>query len=372
MRENGSMTPEYSFSHAPTAQLLVDSYHGLVLPLFGDMGRNCSQPSSPQVPTKNSIVFLNNAADLDKVISSEATIVIVPVKNAEKIKADFSEKIKNKTFLQSPNVKLAMAKINQKFFQHEFLAKIDDHAGVHAKAIVALSAKLGKNVSVGPGAVISENCVIGDNTRIGANTVVEPYTSIGNNCVIWPLVYIGHSCKIGHGVYIQSQTAIGSDGFGYATDDKNNHHKVPHYGAVVLEDDVHIGAGVNIDRGTFEPTIIRTGTKMDNHIHIAHNNDIGKNCLITAGFISAGSTTIGDNCVFAGRSSVNGHIDIGKNNIFGPLSVVVGDMPDNSGVFGGFPAVPINEFKRYSVVLRHLPKMRKQISEIFKHLGLKE
>jgi UDP-3-O-[3-hydroxymyristoyl] glucosamine N-acyltransferase len=185
------------------------------------------------------------------------------------------------------------------------------------------------------------------------------------------LVSISPNCQIGARCEIKSNTAIGSYGFGFARDEQGLNHHVPHYGGVIMGDDVHIGSNCSIDGGTFAPSVIGSGTKIDNQCHVGHNATIGKNVIITAGFIMAGSSTIGDNCVFAGSVCVNGHISIAANCTFAPLTAVSSEITE-PGVYGGYPPIPFKEHLKAQASLQNLPKMRRSITRILAHLGLKE
>jgi len=86
--------------------------------------------------------------------------------------------------------------------------------------------------------------------------------------------------KLGKNVKIKEGTIIGTDGFGYERNEKNELEKFPHYGKVIIQDDVDIGANCTIDRGNMHDTVIGQGTKLDNGVHVAHNVKIGKHCMI--------------------------------------------------------------------------------------------
>lgn len=158
-----------------------------------------------------------------------------------------------------------------------------------------------------------------------------------------PSATIHPSAKLHGSVVVQPNAVIGTDGFGYGTDKNGQHFAKPHFGKVILEDRVEIGCSVHVDRGTFEDTVIGEGTKIDNHCHFAHNTIIGKNCLITAGFIVAGSSSFGDHCKFAGRVSANGHISVCDNVTMGPVSVISKNITVR-GMYGGFPPVAYKDF----------------------------
>jgi UDP-3-O-[3-hydroxymyristoyl] glucosamine N-acyltransferase len=168
-------------------------------------------------------------------------------------------------------------------------------------------------------------------------------------------------------VLIHSGTVIGSDGFGFVQDD-GRHEKLVHNGFVQIEDFVEIGACNTIDRGTLGRTLIGSGVKTDNLVHIAHNVKIGKNTLIVAQAGIAGSTTIGDHVILAGRAGVSGHLHIGNHVIIGPGAGVLSDVPDHQ-VVSGFPHMPHKKWLRISTLIPKLTEFRKQIQTLEKKIS---
>ncbi len=199
--------------------------------------------------------------------------------------------------------------------------------------------------------------------------MIEPDVKIGRRSHLHPLVFIGHSCILGEECEIHPNTTIGSEGFGYAADEKFNQYRITHYGKVILEDRVHIGANVSLDRGTFLDSRVGSGTKIDNHCHFGHNFVIGKNSLITAGMISAGSVTVGDYCVFGGRTTISGHLEIASKSHISGMSVVTKSI-EEGGEYGGFPLQKLRDTLKTRAALRHLPEIQESVKKILKHLGL--
>lgn len=140
--------------------------------------------------------------------------------------------------------------------------------------------------------------------------------------------------KIGKNVTIGENCSIGYDGFGYERDKDGKLWKFPHYAGVVIKSDVEISSNVCIDRGTFDDTYIGEGTKIDNCIHIAHNNHIGKNCVITAGVITSGSVIVGDNVWLGVNSCIREGLEIGEGALVGMGAVVVKDVDPYTTVIG--------------------------------------
>lgn len=354
---------------------LVKAFPELLKHHQGPLEGEALSPSSQIEPKKNSIVYVADAEHLENIFNSEASIVVAHEKLQTKIDAVLasSKTAKNKTektILLAKSSYLAMAVINQKFFPVADHKQSFSKENIHPSAQIHPTAELDSTVKVGPNTVIYANTKIGANTFVGANCVIESNVRIGENCFIHHMVNIGHGTQIGRHVELKSNSTIGSDGFGYAQDDKGNHYRLPHYGPLIIEDDVHIGSNVIIDRGTFEPSRIGRGTKVDNHCHFGHNIQIGKNCLVTAGFISAGSAKIGDNCVFAGRASMNGHIELGNGVTLGPLSAATNSILE-PGVYMGFPPIPFKQALKVNASLASLPTIRKNLSKVLKQLGMK-
>lgn len=239
--------------------------------------------------------------------------------------------------------------------------------GIHPTAVI------GKNVVIGQDAAIMAHVVIGDNARIGDHTILYPHTFIGQDtvigkdCLIYPSVTVRERCQLGDRVIINSGAVIGSDGFGFVTV-KGVHQKVPQVGNVVLEDDVEVGANTAIDRATTGSTLVRRGTKIDNLVHIAHNDDIGENCLIVAQTGISGSVKVGKNVTFAGQTGTVGHITIGDNCVFAARSGVIGNIPGNV-FYAGFPARPHREWLRAEASAAKLPELLKRVKQMEQRLA---
>lgn len=165
-------------------------------------------------------------------------------------------------------------------------------------ALIFPNVSLGTNVSVGKHSRIMSGVYLGDDVAVGDNSVIHP------NSVIY------HGCRIGNRCIVHANTVIGSDGFGYAHTKTGEHVKIEQMGNVVVEDDVEIGSNTSIDRATFNSTIIRKGSKIDNLVHISHNVVIGEHSIIAGQTGIAGSTTLGRNVVMAAQSGATGHINI--------------------------------------------------------------
>ncbi len=197
--------------------------------------------------------------------------------------------------------------------------------------------KFGKNVLIG------ENVKIGANCLIGHNSIIEKNVKIGDNCSIGSNVIIRNSL-INNNVHILDGCVIGKKGFGFFPN-KGNNFRYPQIGIVIIEDNVEIGCGSTIDRGSLSNTIIGKNTYLDNQIHIAHNVKIGENCIIAGQVGFAGSSTLGNNVMIGGQAGISGHLKIGSNVQIGGGSGVIKSIPDNSKVMG-YPAKDLKKFIR--------------------------
>jgi UDP-3-O-[3-hydroxymyristoyl] glucosamine N-acyltransferase len=222
----------------------------------------------------------------------------------------------------------------------EFLSK---SAYIDRGATIGKNCYIGHNVVIESGARIGDNCIIESNSVIGMNVV------IGNNAHIFSSVSICCS-TIGDNVVILSGARIGQVGFGFATN-KGIHHKIYHHGGVVIGDNVEIGANTTIDRGSVGNTVIEDGCKIDNLVQIGHNVIIRKGCLIVAQVGVAGSTEVGSYCALGGQVGIAGHLKLTDRVSIAGQGGVIQDIPD-AGVYGGTPAVPINDWHRQSIFMK--------------------
>lgn len=241
---------------------------------------------------------------------------------------------------------------------------IDPSASVHP------SAKLSDGVTIGPFAVVGEGATLGANTQLHPGATVGRGCRIGADTVLFPRVVVYDDCILGDRVVVHANAVIGADGFGYRFQN-GRHEKVPQLGWVEIEDDVEIGACATIDRGTFGPTKIGAGTKIDNHVMVAHNCTIGRHVILAAQVGIAGSTLVGDYVVAAGQVGIGDHLHIGDRAVLAGQAGVTKDVPADSRMMG-FPARPEGKFKRTFVALERLPEIREDLRRIKKHLGLED
>ena len=197
--------------------------------------------------------------------------------------------------------------------------------------------KFGKNVLIGANVKIGKNCLIGHNSIIEKNVNIGDHCSVGSNVII-------RNSLIKNNVHILDGCVIGKKGFGFFPN-KDSNFRYPQIGIVIIEDNVEIGCGSIIDRGSLSNTIIGKNTFLDNQIHIAHNVKIGENCIIAGQVGFAGSSTLGNNVMIGGQAGISGHLKIGNNVQIGGGSGVIKNIPDNSRVMG-YPAKDLKNFIR--------------------------
>jgi len=239
-------------------------------------------------------------------------------------------------------------------------------AGISPEASIAKTSKLGKNCRVYNFVTISENVQIGNRCILYPGAFIGPETQVGDDCIFYPNAVIYEKCKIANRVTIHANATIGQDGFGFATH-KGRHHKIPHIGSVIIEDDVEIGSGCAIERGTLDNTVVGKGSKIGDLVVIGHGTKIGPHCLLVAQVGIAGSAALGRRCVIGGQSGIVGHINIGNGVKIGAQAGVINDVPDGAAIFGS-PAIDAVKAKRAYSLIEYLPDMRKNIHKLEKQL----
>jgi UDP-3-O-[3-hydroxymyristoyl] glucosamine N-acyltransferase len=250
--------------------------------------------------------------------------------------------------LISADPKLAFLKLNQAFY-----AEYAPESGIDASAVIHSSAKIGKNCYVGPHAVIEENVTIGDNCRIEAGAVICRSCQIGNNCRIGAGAYVSY-CIMGNDCYIYNGARIGSDGFGFNTI-AGKHVRIPQLGRVIIGNDVEIGACACVDRGALDDTVIGDGCRIDNLVQVAHNDKLGRGCVIVSQTGIAGSCTFGDYVVCGGQSGFADHLMVGSGAQIAAQSGVMRDIEPGAVVMGS-PTVPFKDFMRQVAFLQRNSK----------------
>lgn len=226
----------------------------------------------------------------------------------------------------------------------------------------AIDGRITSSASIHPTALISQNVFIGDGVEVGAHVVIHPGvvimagSKIEDYAEIFPHVTIYPRVVIGKNVRLHSGTVIGADGFGYNFF-QGEHVKVWHMGGVHIHHDVEIGANSCVDSGTFSPTVIGAGSKLDNLVQVGHNSTLGIGVILCGGVAIAGSATLHNYVVVGGKSAIGNGVEVGMGASIAGFSGVTTDVPPKA-TFAGFPAREHKEWLKGLAILRKLSLKR--------------
>jgi len=296
-----------------------------------------------------SLSFLANPKYTQFIYTTKASIVIVN-------KIFKAEKKINSTLIRVEDAYKSFSKLLEYYNQVKM-----NKTGVESPVFISKSAIYGENIYIGAFAYLGENIKIGNNTKIYPNVYIGDNVTIGDNVILFSGAKIYSDTVIGDNCVIHSSAILGADGFGFAPNEQGEFIKVPQTGNVIIEDNVDVGAATSIDRATLGSTIIRKGVKLDNHIQIAHNVEIGQNTVIAAQTGIAGSTKIGKNCMIGGQVGIVGHITIGNNVKIQAQSGIGRNVKDNETLQGS-PALPYSDYNKSYVHFKNLPKTMNRIN----------
>ena len=261
-------------------------------------------------------------------------------------------------------------------------------SGIHPTAIVDPSARIAENVSIGPFTQIEGNVEIGEGSMISGQCTIGPDTRIGSRAYLRSGVRIGPRVRIGSDFSCHPNTVIGTDGFSYVTpvpdaiakakttgqvvppESDEPNVKIHSLGGIIIGDDVEIGSNCSIDRATISWTVIGDGTKIDNQVHIAHNVQIGKNCLICGHVGIAGSARLGDRVFLGGIVGVGDHVKVGSDVIVAGMSAVSSNVPPGQIMMGN-PAMKMSRNIDAYKSLRRMPRLAKRIENLERLLSAK-
>jgi UDP-3-O-[3-hydroxymyristoyl] glucosamine N-acyltransferase len=233
---------------------------------------------------------------------------------------------------------------------------------VSERANVDPGARIGKDTFIDAGVTVRGGAKIGRDCRILAGCYVGDDVEIGDGCTLHPNVVLYHGTILRENVIIHAGTVIGADGYGYKH--RNGVHiKFPQVGAVLIERDVEIGANTCIDRAALGLTQIGAGTKIDNHVHIAHNVKIGKGVLILGQTGIGGSAVIEDYAILASQCGISDHVRIGRGAKVLAQAGVIGDVAPQDEVIG-FPAASRKQALREMATLRRLVELYRPLKAI--------
>ena len=301
--------------------------------------------------TEGSLTFLANPKYVNFIYTTQATITIV--------NNDFvPENELATTLIKVDDAYQSFSKILEYYNQVKLMK-----SGIEQPSVISENVTYGEQLYLGSFSYVGKNVTIGNNVKIYPNCFIGDNVSIGDNCIFFAGVKIYSETEIGNNCNFHSGCVVGSDGFGFAPTEEGTYNKIPQIGNVIIEDDVEIGANTTIDRATLGITLIRKGVKLDNHIQIAHNVEIGENTVIAAQTGIAGSTKIGSNCLIGGQVGIAGHLTIGNNVRVQAQSGIGKNIPDGE-IIQGSPAFNYSDFSKSYVHFRNLPKIVSDLEEL--------
>ena len=362
-------------AHGPSRTTTVGEIARLLdVQFVGDAATLITGVAGLESAAPGTISFIDSDKLIADALSSRAAAIIAPeslreaLESARQLQFQKSNggtrkrtKRPEKPIVFAGNPRLAFAKVLE-WMQPAALPE----KGVHRTAVIEPDAYIGENVT------IREGCYVGHHARIDDGVILYPHVCVGDGAqigegsILHPSVVIYRQIHIGKRVRIHSGSVIGSDGFGYVFDG-TSHQKVPQVGTVIIENEVEIGANVCIDRATMGATRIGEGTKIDNLTQIAHNVQIGKNCVICGQVGLSGSVVIEDNVSMAGQVGLRDHVRIGKGAILGAKAGIMADIGPGEFVMGS-PSLPQRDYLRVHAVSRKLPDMAKQLRKLEKQV----
>lgn len=301
--------------------------------------------------TEGSLTFLANPKYINYIYSTQATVTIV-----------------NNTFEPEQEITTTLIKVEDAYKSFSKLLEYYNQvklmkSGIEQPSVISEGVTYGSDLYLGSFCYVGKNVTIGNNVKIYPNSFIGDNVTIGDDCVFFAGVRIYSETVIGNRCTIHSGTIIGSDGFGFAPQEDGTYVKVPQIGNVIIEDDVEIGACTTVDRATLGSTIIRKGVKLDNHIQVAHNVEIGENTVIAAQTGIAGTTKIGKNCLIGGQVGFAGHLVIGDGVKIQAQSGI-GKNLEAGEVVQGSPAFNYGDFAKSFVHFRNLPKIVTDLEEL--------
>ncbi|MBC7692797.1 MAG: UDP-3-O-(3-hydroxymyristoyl)glucosamine N-acyltransferase [Methylotenera sp.] len=259
----------------------------------------------------------------------------------------------------------AMALLSAKFA--EVLSSVGHqnrvHKGVpkiHPTAVVHSTAQLGAGVEVGPHCTIDENVKIGAGSLLYSGCTLGPSVNLGEDCVLFPRVTLYEWTQLGNRVRLHAGCVLGADGFGYAPilsagpsgRQVSGHQKIYHLGRVVVGDDVEMGANTLVDRSTLGDTVIGKNAKLDNHVHVGHNAQVGEGAILCGGVFLAGSASVGKYVYVGGMSGITNKIHVGDGAKVGAMTLVTKDVPPGLTAVGNPQREHSDHFRAHATLNR--------------------
>ena len=234
--------------------------------------------------------------------------------------------------------------------------------GVHPTAVVAETARIGRNAHIGAYVVVMEEVELGDGAVVLPHCVLYPGVRTGRNLLMHAHAVVRENCSLGDNVTLQSGAVIGGDGFGFAKQADGSWLKIPQSGGVAIEDAVEVQSNACVDRASIGETRVGAGTKIDNLVQVGHGSSICRNTLFFAQVGIAGSTKVGNQVILAGQVGVAGHCSIGDGVVATAQSGIPGDVEAGTTV-SGYPAVENRRWLKSIAAANRLPDLLRNLKK---------
>ena len=343
----------------PTAIELAEQFQ---VSLVGDGSLLLGSLAPLELAQSSQISFLSNPLYRQQASDSAAGGLIVSKADLDFLQANPGAHSSQRVYFVSKNPYASFARMAQHF------AKITAPIyapGIHPSAAIDPSAIIPASCHIGPFVQISSGVKLGERVTLLGNITIARNSNIASDTLIYPNVSIYSETRIGERCIIHSGAVIGADGFGFAPDFSptgGEWVKIPQTGAVVIGNDVEIGASTTIDRGAMSDTVIGSGTKIDNQVQIAHNVTIGNCCVIAGCAAISGSTKIGNFCMIGGASNFAGHLTIAdRTTVSGNTSIIRSITEPGQHYTGVYPSMLHSAWEKNAAILRGLDKIRQRL-----------
>ena len=327
--------------------------------LEGNPNATVRQPARIEEAGDGDFAFLDNPRYESYAYSTKASILLVN-------KSFQPSQPVSATLIRVDDVRSSLAFLLEKF--NDIINPNGTAPQIAENAQVDPEVRIGQNTSVGAFTVVEAGTIIGEDCTIYPQVFIGRNVQIGNNCKLYPGVRVHHHTVVGDNCVLHANAVIGADGFGFAPQEDKTWKKVPHVGNVILENDVEIGANTCIDRAALGSTILRSGVKIDNLVHIAHNVEVGKNSVMAAQVGIAGSTKIGENVQLGGQTGIAGHLTIADGTRVQAQSGIASSVKQPNQALFGAPAIDYNDYVRAYIVFKNLPDLQKKVRTLEKIL----
>ena len=259
--------------------------------------------------------------------------------------------------LRSKNPYLAFARAISLFYRPPAY-----EAGVHPTAVIASTARIGKNAHIAAYVVIDADVEIGDDAVLLPHVVIYRGARIGHHFFAHAHAVVREHCILGDNVILQNGAIVGCDGFGFARDG-DHWEKITQSGPALLDSDVEVQANSCVDRASVGETRIGRGVKIDNLVQVGHGSAVAEHTLLCSQVGLAGSTVVGKNVILAGQVGVAGHCHIGDGVVVTAQSGTHGDIPAGAMVSGS-PAFDHKQWLRAVGIFNRLPELAKVVRAI--------